>query len=238
MVQTTIFGKNSAQAVVANDAVKKFMATTKNKYTFSKDASMKAFFADCLYAIVQDPIARRWWKTSREVKTWMAVACGVESSKDFNDLFLKNILDLKKMGFIMKSFKNYTSMIDAAKKAIENGQEVNTESLTALQRKGAEYVQANGRGLTREEVLNDTSNVDKTRLMVVRSKYGTSEVKFYTIQGGSINQNDPRINAIKAAYHYETGCRYFEARPILYSTWINLPVERQNATVMTDSSDM
>jgi len=236
MAQRTIFGKVSAQAVVANDTIKKFMATTKNKYTFSKDASMKAFFADCLFAITQDPMARRWWKTSREVKTWMSTTCGIESSKDFNDLFLKNILDLKKMGFIMSSFKNYTSMLDAAKKALENGQEISTENLTKLQRKGAEYIKANGRGLTREEVTEEVA--DKTRLMVVRSKYGTSEVKFYTISGGSINQNDPRISAIKAAYHYETGCRYFEARPILYSSWINLPVERQNATVMTDSSDM
>jgi len=236
MATTTIFGKVSAQAVVANDVIKKFLATTKNKYTFGKEQSMKAFYADCLYAITQDALARRWWKTTMEAKSWMKTN-GIESSLDFAEMFLKNILDLKKMGFIMKSFKNYTSVLDAAKKAKESGEEIDLSKLTALQRKGAEYIMANGHGLTREEIMSETDDV-KSRLMVVRSKYGTSEVKFYTINGGSIHQNDPRINSIKAAYHYETGCQYFEARPILYSTWINLPVERQNATVMTDSSDM
>lgn len=234
---TTIFGKNSAQAVVANDAIKKFMASTKNKYSLSKEASVKAFFADCVYAISQDFVARRWWKTTMDVKNWMSNNAGVKCSAEFNELFVKNILELKKNGFAVKTFKNYQQVYDAAKKAVEEGKEISSENLTALQRKGAEYIKANGRGLSIEEVQNETDDV-KTRLMVVRSKYGTSEVKFYTVNGGSIKNNDPRINSIKAAYHYETGCRYFEARPILYSTWINLPVERQNATVMTDSSDM
>lgn len=236
MTQTTIFGKSSAQAVVANDVIKRFMATTKNKYTLGKEQSNKAFFADCLYAITQDSIARRWWKTSVEARSWMK-ASGIENSQAFCDLFVKNILTLKKEGFHMNVFKNYDKMYELAKKAQDAGEEIDFEKLTALQRKGAEYVMANGRGLNINEVA-DASEDTKTRLMVVRSKYGTSEVKFYTISGGSINQNDPRINSIKAAYHYETGCRYFEARPILYSSWINLPVERQNATVMTDSSDM
>ena len=236
MEQSTIFGKRSAQAVVVSDVIKKFMAITKNKYTLGKEQSSKAFFADCLYAITQDAVARRWWKTSTDIRSWMA-SSGIENSAAFCNLFITNILTLKKDGYKMSVFKNYDKMYDLAKKTSESGEEIRLDNLTARQRKGAEYVIANGHGLTISEVDEASEDTHK-RLMAVRSKYGTSEVKFYTISGGSINQNDPRVNAIKAAYHYETGCRYLEARPILYSSWINLPVERQTATVMTDSSDM
>jgi len=236
MERTTIFGKNTAQAVVVNDTIMRFMATTKNKYSLSKDASMKAFFADVLYAVLQNPIARRWWKNNIELRKWFT-ANGITNSADFNELIVKNILTLKSVGFHMSVFKNYKDLYDSAKKMQASGIEIDLEKLSKQQRKGAEYIMAHGRGLSKEE-LTDTTDDTRTRLMAVRSKFGGFEVKFYNIDGGAINQNDPRINAIKAAYHYETGCKYFEARPILYSSWINLPVERQTATVMTDSSDM
>jgi hypothetical protein len=236
MERTTIFGKNTAQAVVVNDSIMKFMATTKNKYSLNKDASMKAFFADCLYAVLQNPIARRWWKSSIELRKWFE-ANNIPSSLSFNELIVKKILTMKSDGFHMSLFKNYKELYDSAKKMQESGLEIDLEKLTKQQRKGAEYIMAHGRGLSKEE-LTDTTDENRTRLMAVRSKFGGTEVKFYNIDGGPINQNDPRINAIKAAYHYETGCKYFEARPILYSSWINLSPENQVATVMTDSSDM
>ena len=223
-----LFGKNSLQTVVLSDAIKLFMATTRNKYTLSNEKSVKALFADVVYSITNNPMCRRFWQTSIEVKNYFK-KYGIESSFDFAEKMKNNLKNLDTDKFNLRIFKDVD--INKVRNATD---EIDFSKLTKMQRKGAEYVQANGIGLNAEEAGNFEDN---TRLMAVRSKYGSSEVKFYKFSG-STNKNNPEINAIKAAYHYETGCKYFEARPILYSTWINLPVDRQNSTVNVDSSDM
>lgn len=78
-------------------------------------------------------------------------------------------------------------------------------------------------------------DMDTTRTLVIRSKYGTTEPLFYDWNGPL--QNCPQLWAIKLDYHYKTGCKYFETRPILYSTWMELPKERQMATCLVDGTD-
>lgn len=221
------FGKNSLQSVTMNDGIKLFFATTRNKYTLGNEKSVKALFADVVYSISNNPMCRKFWKTSLEIKQYMK-KYSITCSSDFAEIIKKNLKELDTQKFNLRMFKD----VDINK--VRSLDDVDFEKLTKLQRKGAEYVKANGAGLSAEDAM---SVEDNTRLMAVRSKYGSSEVKFYKFSG-STNKNNPEINAIKAAYHYETGCKYFEARPILYSTWINLPVDRQNSTVNVDSSDM
>jgi hypothetical protein len=79
-------------------------------------------------------------------------------------------------------------------------------------------------------------DMDTTRTLVVRSKYGNYPVLFYDWNGPICDC--PAMWAIKLDYHYQTGCKYFETRPILYSTWMELPKELQNASCVVDSSDM
>lgn len=79
-------------------------------------------------------------------------------------------------------------------------------------------------------------DMDTTRTLVVRSKYGNYPVLFYDWNGPV--RDCPAMWAIKLDYHYQTGCKYFETRPILYSTWMELPTELQNASCVVDSSDM
>ena len=79
-------------------------------------------------------------------------------------------------------------------------------------------------------------DMDTTRTLVVRSKYGNYPVLFYDWNGPICDC--PAMWAIKLDYHYQTGCKYFETRPILYSTWTELPKELQNASCVVDSSDM
>ena len=79
-------------------------------------------------------------------------------------------------------------------------------------------------------------DMDTTRTLVVRSKYGNYPVLFYDWNGPICDC--PALWAIKMDYHYQTGCNYYEVRPILYSTWMELPKELQNATCIVDSSDM
>ena len=83
---------------------------------------------------------------------------------------------------------------------------------------------------------NSYIDMDTTRTLVVRSKYGNHPVLFYDWNGPICDC--PALWAIKMDYHYQTGCNYYEVRPILYSTWMELPKELQNATCIVDSSDM
>ena len=83
---------------------------------------------------------------------------------------------------------------------------------------------------------NSYIDMDTTRTLVVRSKYGNYPVLFYDWNWPICDC--PALWAIKMDYHYQTGCNYYEVRPILYSTWIELPKELQNATCIVDSSDM
>ena len=83
---------------------------------------------------------------------------------------------------------------------------------------------------------NSYIDMDTTRTLVVRSKYGNYPVLFYDWNGPVCDC--PALWAIKLDYHYQTGCKYFETRPILYSTWMELPKELQNASCIVDSSDM
>ena len=83
---------------------------------------------------------------------------------------------------------------------------------------------------------NSYIDMDTTRTLVVRSKYGNYPVLFYDWNGPICDC--PALWAIKMDYHYQTGCNYYEVRPILYSTWMELPKELQNATCIVDNSDM
>ena len=83
---------------------------------------------------------------------------------------------------------------------------------------------------------NSYIDMDTTRTLVVRSKYGNYPVLFYDWNGPICDC--PALWAIKMDYHYQTGCNYYEVRPILYSTWMELPKELQNATCIVDSSDI
>lgn len=75
---------------------------------------------------------------------------------------------------------------------------------------------------------------DMTRTVAVRSKYGNTPVMFYEIHGALSTAACSEINAIKMSYKYDTGCNYYEARPILLSTWLELPEWNQQSTVKTE----
>ena len=75
---------------------------------------------------------------------------------------------------------------------------------------------------------------DMTRTVAVRSKYGNTPVMFYEIHGAFTTEAGSEINAIKMSYKYDTGCSYYEVRPILLSTWLELPEWNQQSTVKTE----
>lgn len=77
--------------------------------------------------------------------------------------------------------------------------------------------------------------MDTERTVVVRSKYGNFPLRFYNFVGPL--EDGPQLRAIQYDYHISTGCPYFERRPILLSTWLELPEERKYATCTVDGTD-
>lgn len=72
------------------------------------------------------------------------------------------------------------------------------------------------------------------RSVAVRSKYGDTPVMFYKLKGSMSSTDNKEVNEIKMQYKYDTGCKYYEVRPILLSTWMELPPNKQIATVDTE----
>jgi hypothetical protein len=69
---------------------------------------------------------------------------------------------------------------------------------------------------------------DVTRSLVVRSQFGNYPPVFFQLQGAASDVH--KISALKMAYKEETGCPFFQARPILMTTWVNLSEAQQHAT--------
>ena len=78
--------------------------------------------------------------------------------------------------------------------------------------------------------------MDDTRTIVIRSKYGNYPPMFYDYEGPV--RNCPEMTKIKLDYHWATGCKYYEVRPILKMNWDALPEDKKNCTVVCDSSDI
>lgn len=76
---------------------------------------------------------------------------------------------------------------------------------------------------------------DDERLIVVRSKYGDGEV-LYGVINKSDKIDDKLNHMLCGVYSKLTGVKYYEGRPILYDTWLNLPPERQQQTFV-DGTD-
>jgi hypothetical protein len=71
---------------------------------------------------------------------------------------------------------------------------------------------------------------DVTRALVIRSQFGNFEPRYFQLTGSTSDVH--KISSLKMAYKEETGCPFFQARPILMSTWINLPDDQKQATCM------
>lgn len=74
---------------------------------------------------------------------------------------------------------------------------------------------------------------DAERTIVMRSKLGNYPILYFPIKGEMNGASKEIINA-KMEYRFQTGCPFFDARPVLMSTWLEFPEWRQNGTIRTE----
>ena len=68
------------------------------------------------------------------------------------------------------------------------------------------------------------------RAIVCRSQFGDHDIRFYEITESMTTKKGAMLNAIKMQYKMDTGCPYYQVRPILMSTWMTLPEYLQYCT--------
>lgn len=213
-----LLNNHSLQTVLMNDSIKLFMRSTKKTYNLESEKSMKTFFADMI-AFVCQANCQKLWRTAAKVRAQLE-RMGLNSSASMKDTIIANHAELKKARFNLAIFKDLIKLTTMSEKDIV----------------AKRYLKKYGKGLTERQVKN-REDIDGERLIAMRSKFGQFPVKFYP-HHGPITNNDKEIMLMKYAYRYETGCTRNDCRPILYSTWIDLPEDKKYATCQIDNSDL
>lgn len=107
------------------------------------------------------------------------------------------------------------------------------EKPTPYTQMARDYNAKYGELLPISEVENET--LDKgERIVVVRSKFGDGDVLYGVIDK---KMTSDLSHQMCAAYRKQTGVPYYEGRPILYTSWLKLPEDRQRASCTEDGKD-
>lgn len=85
---------------------------------------------------------------------------------------------------------------------------------------------------TFKPIKHRASVKDASRAIVCRGMKGNYGYRIYQINGPVVSAGNKEcmLNAVKMQFHYDTGCPYYEVRPCLWTTWINLPESKQIGT--------
>ena len=129
-----------------------------------------------------------------------------------------------------------TLLISNPSRSIQKLFELNPKEKKIIER-GEEFIKKYGPGMSIEDI-KCLDKIKNERVVVVRSQFGEYDLISWNIPGGSITSNDSRINHLKACYSYLTGCPYFQARPVLYTTWLNLSDEMKYQTYNKNNDEI
>lgn len=174
---------------------------------YDEKYSGNAIFDALIDEVYYDETSPFWGKKSKDEIKEYVINAGINPESIIS--WIKNTLLLSK---VSKSIQKIFELNPKDKKIIERGEE---------------FMNIYGPGVSVDEI----DEKDNERVIIVRSQFGDYDVLAWTINNSSIKSNDPRISHIKALYHYVTGCHYFQARPVLYTTWVNMDDNKKYATV-------
>lgn len=202
-------------SIMLLDTMKVFFATNNSIYKITKAAQAKRLYEGLLTHLAHSiPTLRNPFVASKQLEYY-----GIKNSTDFATLLLERSSDFLEARFNLKCIH-----------------EISVPKLSKLEKIGRDFVSTYGKGRVMEidENYEEDPMDNEVRTIVVRSKYGNGPVLSYSYTG-KITKNS--LNSIKAAYHYETKISYFEARPILLSSWLKLDDIRKNCTCQLVDGD-
>lgn len=190
------------------DSMKLFFATNKETFKITKKTGAKNLYDKMMVHIMKTiPTLSNVYTLSKQLEAY-----GIKNYTDLSTLLLERTDDFLEANFRLGCIP-----------------ELSAERLTALDLKARAFIKENGNGkaITPDFEIEEDDEEDETRTVVVRTKYGNGPILSYSLKG-KIGRNS--LNHIRAAYQYETGVSYFEARPILLNSWMKLDDDHKNAT--------
>ncbi len=207
-IKDIFVGKKTRNSIYTADAIKNLLvkvACGKTKYNLTTKTGKKCFYTEVYHAM--------------------------------SKYFMMDVVNKVLKDFSIGSEESLANAFIDNKEFLINECKLNLKGLiieSKFEKKAKAYIKKYGNGIIPPETIDElTSDDNESRLadiercIVVRTKYGTHDPLMYTIKG---TLNTEIADSVKAMYAYESGCNYYEARPILYTTWINLPEEYQMAS--------
>lgn len=185
-------GKPFQLAAKVEDGLRNFLRHCKKRYSFNNKQDLEKLFKDYL------DYTHLTWK---DVKNF-----GIVDGASIADLIIRNKEALEKDGW---KFDNISSF-DETKMQKEYKKWKNSD----------DYVQ--GKRLDKSE-YDDANDEDLVRTLVVYDANDPSNPETtleYDFEGKRGKATDHQVNMIKMDWKYETGLKYYDARPILLSNYL------------------
>lgn len=193
------------QPVIITDAIKMYfnwLGQNKRKYIISNRAQMADLYAGiCLYVQYQ---CYKFFPSLQATKTAIGKYLHIFCPADLAEVIASNEAQLRKAGYRTDIFIGCKRKRGRSKK---------------------EQCHTKVRAYTSATSCKDTS-----RSIAIRSQFGNFQVLFFEINGNMDACSKEIIDA-KMEYHFQTGCPYFQIRPVLLSKWLTFPQWRRESTL-------
>ena len=186
---------NKLHACILTDTIKMFFhynIANRKKFAISNKKQMASFFADmCVY--IKNKHYHRYG-TIDGVRYALEKSLGISDYTSLVEILAGNESALKAAKYPTNLFVGCSSKRSRKSKAVHNGIKVT--------------------GYTDAKQCKDVK-----RSIAIRSKFGNFPVMFFEISG-IMDGSSAEVVAAKMEYHYQTGCPYYETRPMLLSNWM------------------
>ena len=178
--------------IKAEDGLKNFLKHSKKRYSFNNKTDVKNFFTDyCSYTKL----------TRSDLKE-----LGITDGKDLINLIASKKDELEKEGFNLKTIKSFD--------------ETELQKEYKAWKKSDDYIE--GKKFNRKEAEEESEDELKRTLVIYYSEHPGNEdtTLEYEFTGKIGKTTQHQINMFKMDWHYETGLKYYDARPILLSNYL------------------
>lgn len=209
------FFKPSAQraqdAAKVEDAIKNFLNTTSKRYSFENKSDLDQLFKDfCKKSKIDNKLLKEF---------------GIIDGKSIAKLITSHKEELEKDGWKFNAIKSFD--------------ETEQQKKYKAWKKSDDYVE--GKKFNKADYKDaDEEELERTLVVYDANDPGNDETTIeYDFYGKVGKDTAHQINMIKVDWHYGTGLKYYDARPILLSNYLKKSdAELAKREVVFDDSDL
>lgn len=209
------FFKPSAQkaqdAANIEDAIKNFLNTTSKRYSFENKSDLDQLFKDfCKKSKIDNKLLKEF---------------GIIDGKSIAKLITSHKEELEKDGWKFNAIKSFD--------------ETEQQKKYKAWKKSDDYVE--GKKFNKANYKDaDEEELERTLVVYDANDPGNDETTIeYDFYGKVGKDTSHQINMIKVDWHYGTGLKYYDARPILLSNYLKKSdAELAKREVVFDDSDL